>query len=340
MSTCYKYRVDISITNLRYNNNTASSTTERSETNPACPDDQSPKSNSFLDSSDPPTPDSDNRSNETPQKNEIKNLSDAFSRLNLIAKEFVPPSLARIQSGVLRNRLGFTNSFTEAQPVVTDGNGQFARRRMSFGQARRRSNKRTSLAQKEDVVKRTIIEENLADIYLSLRIAYLDEREETADAKSPKVFYSVLLKGGGKFDEEIYCIKLPGPPAEIGEGKPENQNHAIILTHDNYFEEDLNLRNVFEEFEKEHNGIEDETQKAEPEKKGGHGQKEKLLLRPTSGLKNNVAWTFGLGLERLAMVLVDIPDIRLFWSDDEWFTSQFAKGELGVKLKPFSKERL
>ncbi|KAL0872976.1 hypothetical protein Bca101_022681 [Brassica carinata] len=290
MSTCYKYRVDISITNLRYNNNTASSTTERSETNPACPDDQSPKSNSFLDSSDPPTPDSDNRSNETPQK------------------EFVPPSLARIQSGVLRNRLGFTNSFTEAQPVVTDGNGQFARRRMSFGQARRRSNKRTSLAQKEDVVKRTIIEENLAGVVDCCVCGDpKDEREETADAKSPKVFYSVLLKGGGKFDE---------------------------------------------------NGIEDETQKAEPEKKGGHGQKEKLLLRPTmnakkvvaavlysidscfgcqSGLKNNVAWTFGLGLERLAMVLVDIPDIRLFWSDDEWFTSQFAKGELGVKLKPFSK---
>lgn len=37
--------------------------------------------------------------------------------------------------------------------------------------------------------------------YPSLRVAYVDEREETADAKSPKVFYSVLLKGGDKFDE-------------------------------------------------------------------------------------------------------------------------------------------
>ena len=27
----------------------------------------------------------------------------------------------------------------------------------------------------------------------------------------------------------IYRIKLPGPPI-IGEGKPENQNHAIIFT--------------------------------------------------------------------------------------------------------------
>lgn len=29
--------------------------------------------------------------------------------------------------------------------------------------------------------------------------------------------------------QEIYRIKLPGQP-RIGEGKPENQNHAIIFT--------------------------------------------------------------------------------------------------------------
>jgi hypothetical protein len=31
------------------------------------------------------------------------------------------------------------------------------------------------------------------------------------------------------FVKEIYRIKLPGP-AKLGEGKPENQNHAIIFT--------------------------------------------------------------------------------------------------------------
>lgn len=31
------------------------------------------------------------------------------------------------------------------------------------------------------------------------------------------------------FAKEIYRIKLPGP-AKVGEGKPENQNHAIIFT--------------------------------------------------------------------------------------------------------------
>jgi phenylalanyl-tRNA synthetase alpha chain len=34
-------------------------------------------------------------------------------------------------------------------------------------------------------------------------------------------------------------------------------------------------------------------------------------------------WAFGFGLERLAMVKIDISDIRVFWSDDPRITSQF-----------------
>ncbi|KAJ7965070.1 Callose synthase-like protein [Quillaja saponaria] len=101
--------------------------------------------------------------------------------------------------------------------------------------------------------------------YPSLRVAYIDEGEETVNGKSQKVYYSVLVKGGDKYDEEIYRIKLPGSPTEIGEGKPENQNHAIIFTRgealqtidmnqDNYFEEAFKMRNVLEEFRKTHHG--------------------------------------------------------------------------------------
>ncbi|KAA8632011.1 hypothetical protein SMACR_06211 [Sordaria macrospora] len=54
-----------------------------------------------------------------------------------------------------------------------------------------------------------------------------------------------------------------------------------------------------------------------------------------------LGWAFGIGLERIAMLLFQIPDIRLFWSKDERFLSQFARVQDDLdKLKrfvPFSK---
>eukprot|EP00316_Scyphosphaera_apsteinii_P011993 CAMPEP_0119308324 /NCGR_PEP_ID=MMETSP1333-20130426/10029_1 /TAXON_ID=418940 /ORGANISM="Scyphosphaera apsteinii, Strain RCC1455" /LENGTH=411 /DNA_ID=CAMNT_0007312067 /DNA_START=73 /DNA_END=1308 /DNA_ORIENTATION=- len=54
------------------------------------------------------------------------------------------------------------------------------------------------------------------------------------------------------------------------------------------------------------------------------------------GLQDRHGWAFGLGLERLAMVLFEIPDIRLFWTSDERFTKQFKAGQI-CKFKPYSK---
>uniref|UniRef100_A0A0D6QYZ6 Glycosyl transferase 48 domain-containing protein n=1 Tax=Araucaria cunninghamii TaxID=56994 RepID=A0A0D6QYZ6_ARACU len=97
----------------------------------------------------------------------------------------------------------------------------------------------------------------------ALRVAYIDVVETLKDGKVLKEFYSKLVKADvhGK-DQEIYSIKLPGDP-KLGEGKPENQNHAIIFTRgdaiqtidmnqDNYFEEALKMRNLLQEFYVQH----------------------------------------------------------------------------------------
>ncbi|KAG6557982.1 hypothetical protein Mapa_000161 [Marchantia paleacea] len=105
----------------------------------------------------------------------------------------------------------------------------------------------------------------LMNKYDSLRIAYVDivdkmqEDKESKEYKSIKEYYSKLIKADadGK-DQEIYSIKLPGQ-FKLGEGKPENQNHAIVFTRgdacqtidmnqDNYFEEAFKMRNLLEEF--------------------------------------------------------------------------------------------
>ncbi|CAM9568890.1 unnamed protein product [Chrysoparadoxa australica] len=91
----------------------------------------------------------------------------------------------------------------------------------------------------------------------NLRIAYIDELRVTREGTSE--FFSVLIKANTEGTvEEVYRVKLPGNPV-VGEGKPENQNHAIIFTRgecvqaidmnqEAYFEEALKLRCLLQEF--------------------------------------------------------------------------------------------
>jgi len=55
-----------------------------------------------------------------------------------------------------------------------------------------------------------------------------------------------------------------------------------------------------------------------------------------AGVANKMGWAFGLGLERIAMILYSIPDIRLFWSEDPRFLTQFTHGRIST-FKPYSK---
>ncbi|GLU06441.1 hypothetical protein SLE2022_234760 [Rubroshorea leprosula] len=91
----------------------------------------------------------------------------------------------------------------------------------------------------------------------ALRVAYVDD---ILTGRDEREYYSVLVKYDQQLEREveIYRVKLPGP-LKLGEGKPENQNHALIFTRgdavqtidmnqDNYFEEALKMRNLLEEY--------------------------------------------------------------------------------------------
>ncbi|CAN8247661.1 unnamed protein product [Cochlearia groenlandica] len=121
----------------------------------------------------------------------------------------------------------------------------------------------------------------LMTTYPSLRVAYIDEVEQTHKDRykgaDDKIYYSALVKAAPQtksmdssesvqaLDQLIYRIKLPGP-AILGEGKPENQNHSIIFTRgeglqtidmnqDNYMEEAFKMRNLLQEFLEKHGGV-------------------------------------------------------------------------------------
>ena len=103
--------------------------------------------------------------------------------------------------------------------------------------------------------------EFLLRAYPDLQIAYLDEEPGRGE---PRLF-SALIDGHSDFNPETgkrrpkFRVELPGNPI-LGDGKSDNQNHALIFyrgeylqlidaNQDNYLEECLKIRNVLGEFE-------------------------------------------------------------------------------------------
>ncbi|TID28539.1 hypothetical protein CANINC_002412 [Pichia inconspicua] len=104
--------------------------------------------------------------------------------------------------------------------------------------------------------------EYLMRVYPELQVAYLDV--ETDETTGLLVYYSCLIDGHSDIDfngerKPKYRIRLSGKPI-LGDGKSDNQNHAIIFcrgeyvqlidaNQDNYLEECLKIRSVLNEFE-------------------------------------------------------------------------------------------
>ena len=63
----------------------------------------------------------------------------------------------------------------------------------------------------------------------------------------------------------------------------------------------------------------------------------KQELYNNAGVPHKMGWAFGIGLERVAMLLYSIPDIRLFWSRDARFLNQFGGMDKIKRFIPFSK---
>ncbi|KAG6050390.1 hypothetical protein E4U39_004211 [Claviceps sp. Clav50 group G5] len=64
-------------------------------------------------------------------------------------------------------------------------------------------------------------------------------------------------------------------------------------------------------------------------------------LYNNAGVPSQMGWAFGIGIDRIAMLLFKIPDIRLFWSRDQRFLSQFEgvsdRLDTLKRFVPFSK---
>ncbi|AMD22699.1 HHL071Wp [Eremothecium sinecaudum] len=123
------------------------------------------------------------------------------------------------------------------------------------------SMQRMSVFTKEEIEDR----DYLITLFPNLQIAYIEEEYDPMSGEN--IYYSTLIDGYCDTNEDgkwkpRYRIRLPGNPI-IGDGKSDNQNHALIFTRgeylqlidanqDSYLEECLKIKSVLNEFENDY----------------------------------------------------------------------------------------
>ncbi|XP_047962496.1 polyadenylate-binding protein-interacting protein 12-like [Salvia hispanica] len=117
-------------------------------------------------------------------KREMRDLEEMLSKLNPMAEEFVPPSLVGSQQmlgspqAAGAGHFGFDANGFMMQQLFNSGlptENSFRRRKNGYTNGKRRMNSRTSMAQRDDVIKRTVYvsdidhqvtEEQLAGLFI------------------------------------------------------------------------------------------------------------------------------------------------------------------------------
>jgi len=175
----------------------------------------------------------------------------------------------------------------------------------------------------------------------------VDGKKDGKDSKRVSNIAKVNAEYDDEWEEEedvskvetVYRVELPGNPI-IGEGKPENQNHAIIFTRgefvqaidmnqEGYFEEAVKMRNLLEEFDR------DDSRKATTIV----GFREHIFTGGLSSVANYMAMQEGCFVTLGQRVLHDPLMIRLHYGHPDVFDKMFyitrggvSKASKGINL--------
>jgi callose synthase len=171
-----------------------------------------------------------------------------------------------------------------------------------------------------------------------LRVAYIDSVRVNRSGDS--VYYSCLVKSDCKGGiQEVYRVRLPNNPI-IGEGKPENQNHAMIFTRGEFVQTiDMNQEGYFEEALKMRNCLQEFAKREGPLPTTILGLREHIFTGSVSSLANYMAWQEHSFVTLGQRVLTRPLRIRLHYGHPDVFDKLFfitrggvSKASKGINL--------
>lgn len=145
--------------------------------------------------------------------------------------------------------------------------------------------------------------------------------------KEDKSWIEVL--GCGRIKKEVTCNALYQKEIyQIIENEINKFDHMLISSF---------AQLSFNEKHKEHHGNEVHLDTAIINKLCNEQMNQQIEKKITKFLESIhiQGWAFGIGIDRIAMLLYEIPDIRLLWSTDNRFINQFKENAI-TKFQPFS----